>query len=54
MVRSGRPTNSGGLRVNTQVNTNVAAMTDVELDDYRKLLQELKALLPDRGSGLWR
>jgi hypothetical protein len=34
------------LRVNAQINPNVAAMTDVELEDYRELLQELKALMP--------
>ena len=34
------------LRVNTQINTNVAAMTDAELDDYRHLLAELKRVLP--------
>jgi hypothetical protein len=30
----------------TRVNTNVAAMSDVELEDYRQLLREVKALLP--------
>jgi hypothetical protein len=34
----------------TQTNTNVAAMSDVELDDYRQLLRELKALLPEEAS----
>jgi hypothetical protein len=37
---------AASLRVNTQVNTNVAAMTDAELADYRRLLRELKAPLP--------
>jgi hypothetical protein len=39
-----KPHNS--LTVNTQVNTNVAAMSDAELADYRQLLAELKAVLP--------
>jgi hypothetical protein len=33
--------------VNFLVYTNVAAMTDAELADYRQLLGELKALLPE-------
>jgi hypothetical protein len=36
-----------GWRRDPQVNTNVAAMTDAELADYRQLLRELKALLPE-------
>jgi hypothetical protein len=33
----------------TQVNTNVAAMTDAEFEDYRQLLRELKTLLPEEA-----
>jgi hypothetical protein len=44
------PQEAGQRTVNyTQVNTNVAAMTDVELDDYRQLLRELKALLAEEA-----
>jgi hypothetical protein len=35
------------LTVNTEFNTNVAAMTDVELEDYRQSLRELNSLLPE-------
>jgi hypothetical protein len=35
------------LMVNTQVNTNVSAMSDVELATYEKLLRELREALPD-------
>jgi hypothetical protein len=35
--------------VNTQVNTNVVAMTDAELPDYRQLLRALKAPLPEEA-----
>jgi hypothetical protein len=35
------------LTVNTQVNTNVSAMSDVELATYEKLLRELREVLPD-------
>ena len=35
------------LMVNTQVNTNVSAMSDVELATYEKLLRELREVLPD-------
>ena len=34
------------MTVNTQVNTNVTAMTDAELADYRQLLAELKRVMP--------
>ena len=59
MRRPGVACRHGRRSVNyTQVNTNVAAMSDVELEDYRQLLRELKALLPEeapnrtyRGSG---
>ena len=39
---------SGNLTVNTQVNTNVSAMSDVDLERYEKLLRELRELLPDQ------
>ena len=44
-----RPWAAPSLKVNTKVNTHVAAMTDVELDDYRQLLPKLKALLPEEA-----
>ena len=36
----------GDRHAMTQINTNVSAMTDAELADYRHLLAELKRVMP--------
>jgi hypothetical protein len=35
--------------VNTQVNTDLSAMSDVELERFEKLLRELRDVLPNEA-----